>query len=163
MIKCGERLKEIYRAVHTFRAKNKRMPPVRGGKSVAMSWGIFLKDNGKGSGELSNEHYFCPLMDRTGSFDDEDFVTDDGDYMFNVGKGGVNPLSKDAPMNTILAADCVDPNATMSNHGDPAESSVTVLLKNGSIRRVRKGDDLFNRLQKANMIGEYDTGNPFCP
>jgi type II secretory pathway pseudopilin PulG len=160
---CQVNLEEIHAKVQLYRAKNGSAPPIKGGSSDASSWGMYLKDNNKGAGKLNNSLFFCPVLDRMGDVDDEDAATDDGDYMFNVGTDEVNPLSEDAPPDTILAADCVTPDASMSNHGDPAKKGVNVLLKNGALHKVRKGDDLFERLQKANMVGGADSGNPHCP
>lgn len=161
--KCQNNLDEFHSAVQTYRAANQSAPPPRGGPSEASSWGMFLKANGQGEGNLNNELFFCPVQDRTSNFKKEDYASDDGDYMFNVSKDGLSPLSSAAESDTVLAADCISRDGSATSHGDPSKKQVNILLKNSSIQKAGKGDDLFKRALNANMVGGSNTKNTTCP
>lgn len=160
LMQCGERMGEINSQVQAYRASNQSSPPALGGQA-ATNWAMFLKDNGKGAGSLNNEVFFCPVMARTG--EKMDLAADDGDFMFNVTHEGMSALSSAAPTDLPLIADCVQSSQKASNHGNPAETGVNILLNNGSVQRVKKGTDLFKRTLQSNMVGGADTGNINCP
>ncbi len=160
MVACQNNLKEIYSGVQNYRASHQSSPPAMGGQE-ASNWGIFLKDNGKGPGSVNNDLYFCQVMARN----TQDKKSDDGDYMFNLTAGGISALSSAADSETPLIADCVKNNKA-SNHADPSENGVNVILKNNSIQStqyVEGSENLFTTIMNADMVGGADSQNPNCP
>ncbi len=155
---CKNNLSELHTAVRAYRANNQTAPPVDGGQE-ASNWGMFLKDNGKGAGTLNNDLYFCEVMGRN----IRDKTSDDGDYMFNRNVDGSFLLSEEIHPDTPIASDCISRNFKASNHGNPSVIKVNILLKDGSVRSVGEGDDLFERSVKSDMVGGSNTGNPNCP
>ncbi len=160
LMQCGERMGEIYTNIQSYRASNQSSPPALGGQE-ATNWAMFLKDNDKGSGGLNNEVFFCPVMARVSK--EMDLSADDGDFMYNVTSEGMSALSSAAPSDLPLIADCVKSNQKVSNHGPTEETGINVLLKNSSVKRAKKGMDLFDKTMKQNMVGGADTGNMNCP
>jgi prepilin-type N-terminal cleavage/methylation domain-containing protein len=160
IMQCAERMKAIYTNIQSYRASHQSSPPAMGGQH-ASNWAMVLKDNEKGGGSLNNKVFFCPVMARAG--EGFDMKSDDGDFMFTVTADGLSALSTAAPSDLPLIADCIQSNGKASNHGDPAENPINVQLKNGSTVKAHKGDKLFNKIMKQNMVGGANTGNINCP
>lgn len=158
---CSNNLRQIFSNVQSYRVSNQSAPPANGGPN-ATSWGMFLKDNGRGDGDLNNEMFFCPVMNR--GIKKKNMKNDDGDYMFNLyTKDGLSALSSAADSETIIAADCLKRDGTASNHGDPAQRQINLVLKNNKVTSTGKGDNLFKSILDAKMVGGAQTGNPNCP